>query len=79
VNTIRAAVNNGAAIPVDAKEKYYWDTTMLYIDKRNSYCRKKVKLGKGENQLVHQAKHFEQSTAMHRIPTMAGITDTVLE
>jgi hypothetical protein len=52
---------------------------MLYIDKRNSYCRKKVKLGKGENQSVHQAKHFEQSTAMHHIPTMAGITDTVLE
>jgi hypothetical protein len=42
-NTIKAAIKNGIAIPVDARKRYFKDTTTPYIDKQDSWQKRKAK------------------------------------
>jgi hypothetical protein len=71
--TIRAAVDNGAAIPMQG-ERYFWDITIRCHDNHNSWRRRKVKSGKGESQSVWQAKHSTQKEAMHHTQIGEGTT-----
>jgi hypothetical protein len=64
-DAIKAAVNNGAAIPLKQGERYFWGTFMHCTGSRNSWKKRKAKSGKGESQSVRQAKHTMQNEAMH--------------
>jgi hypothetical protein len=59
-------------------EKCFWDSTIPYIDKHNSWKRKKAKSEEGENQSAQQAKLFEQNLATHHTQIVEGITSTTL-
>jgi hypothetical protein len=64
----------GQLYPSKQEEKCYWDTSMPYIGKHNSWKMKQAKSEEGENQSAKQAKLFEQNATMRHIPTTAGIT-----
>jgi hypothetical protein len=73
-DAIKVAVNNSAAIPVDARPEVllgylYAHMQLQQLEKR------KVKSGKGESQSVWQAKHTMQKEAMHHTQIAEGTTD----
>jgi hypothetical protein len=47
------------------EEKFYWDTTILYIDKRNSWCRKKQ--NKEKARISQCSKQSFSSEAQQRV------------